>query len=349
MEDQGRRIKDGGGTPNADVAAVRTRLAPSPTGGLHLGNARTFALTWAIARNEGWDVVLRIEDLDLERVKSGAVDDTRRALDWLGLDHDGVERQQSRDLEPYRAAMRQLAARGAIFRCDRSRKDVRLAASAPHAEDGETRFPPSLRPPREPDAQAAAAETTSYAFFDGPHNHRLLVEPGVERVRDELCGNVEFDPGLEAGDFLVWTKLGVPSYQLAVVVDDIKDGITDVVRGDDLLASAARQQRLYRALGHAAPRWWHVPLLHDESGVRLAKRHGATSLIALREAGVTRERVLGLLAFLSGFRPAPGECALDDFRSLVTRDTLRSLVVREQRAPARITPEDFAWLSKNSV
>ncbi|MBL9149171.1 MAG: tRNA glutamyl-Q(34) synthetase GluQRS [Phycisphaerae bacterium] len=331
--------------------APRTRLAPSPTGGLHLGNARTFALTWALARNEGWQVVLRIEDLDLDRVKSGAVDDTRRTLDWLGLDHDGAERQQSRDLEPYRAAMRRLAAQGAIFRCDRSRKDVRLAASAPHADDGETRYPPSLRPPRHGNSACndETPATTSYAFFDGPHNHRFLVEPGAERVHDELAGNVEFDPGLEAGDFLVWTKLGVPSYQLAVVVDDLADGITDVVRGDDLLASAARQQLLYRALGSPSPRWWHLPLLHDESGVRLAKRHGATSLSALRESGVSRERVLGLLAFLAGLNPRRGELSLDDFRSLVTRDTLAALVVREGRTPARITPEDFAWLSKNSV
>ncbi len=321
-------------------AARRTRLAPSPTGGLHLGNARTFLLTWALARNLGWEILLRMEDLDGERVKPGAIDETRAALEWLGLDHDGVEHVQSEHRERFAHAMRKLGAAGRIFRCERSRKDVRTAASAPHREDGETRFPPSLRPG--PDA---------FRFDDEMVNHRLLVEPGPEHVVDELHGTLTFDPGSEVGDFLVWMKLGVPSYQLAVVTDDMHQGITDVVRGDDLLASAARQQLLYRALGHAPPRWWHLPLVYAADGRRLAKRHDDTSLASLRAAGVRRERVLGLLATWCGFLSEPHECSLDDFRVRVTPDTLRALVARERDSAERtrpthcvVTEESIRWL-----
>lgn len=318
----------------------RTRLAPSPTGALHLGNARTFALTWALARNEGWEILLRVEDLDVDRVKPGAADDAVRAIAWLGLEHDGAIEMQSASLEPYLAAMRALAARRQVFRCDRSRKDVRLAASAPHVEDGEVRYDPSLRP-----------GTDAWGFTDAHANHRFRCDPAIERVHDELCGAIAFDPGLEVGDFLVWTKLGVPAYQLAVVVDDARHGITDVVRGDDLLASAARQQFLHRGLRTAAPRWWHVPLVHAEDGSRLAKRHGSanpTSLAALQAAGVGRERALGLLARLSGFVDRREELSPDDFRALVSADTLRAMVARERDSsvgrPALVTSEDLAWL-----
>ena len=312
----------------------RTRLAPSPTGGLHLGNARTFALTWALARNEGWSVVLRIEDLDRDRVKPGANEATVEILAWLGLDHDEPVTTQSADLTPFREAMARLARDGALFRCDRSRADVRRAASAPHAEDGELRYDPSLRPPR----------GEAWSFRDPNANHRLRVDPGQETVHDELSGDHRFDPGLAVGDFLVWTKLGVPSYQLAVVVDDIRQGVTDVVRGDDLLPSAARQQLLYRHLAAAPPRWWHLPLVHDEAGERLAKRHDAQSLAALRDRGVRAERVLGLLAAWCGFLPAPEPITREDFRRFVGRDTLQALVRRERSQPCRALKEQLEWL-----
>lgn len=320
----------------------RTRLAPSPTGALHLGNARTFALTWALARNEGWEVLLRIEDLDFERVKPGAMEETLEILAWLGLDHDGELAVQRDDLEPFHVAMQQLAVAGHIFRCERSRKDVRLATSAPHAEDGEIRFEPSLRP--NPSSRTAS-------FTDDHANHRLIVDPGSEVIVDELSGKHAFDPGREVGDFLVWMKLGVPSYQLAVVVDDARYGISDVVRGDDLLPSAARQQILYRLLGASAPRWWHLPLVYGDDGERLAKRHDHTSLAQLRAAGVRRERVLGLLAERSGLLAVPTELSLEDFRTLVTVDTLRAMTTRELasvEAQSRIRKDDLQWLYDRS-
>lgn len=312
----------------------RTRLAPSPTGSLHLGNARTFLLTWALARGEGWDVLLRIEDLDAERVRPGAIEETRASLRWLGLGHDGEELVQSRDLAPYESAMRRLAARGAIYRCERSRADVRRAASAPHVEDAETRFPPSLRPGVE-----------AFRFAEPPANHRLLVDPGSERVRDELHGDRDFDPGLEVGDFLVWTRGGVPSYQLAVAVDDHRQGVTDVVRGDDLLASAARQQLIHRLLEQPVPRWWHLPLVVGPDGRRLAKRREDLHLAFLRSRGVAPERVIGLLAFRSGLLRDRSPISLADFRTLVDPDTLTSLVRRETvDGPCRIAEDDLPWL-----
>jgi glutamyl-tRNA synthetase len=324
--------------PDSSLARRRrTRLAPSPTGGLHLGNARTFALTWALARNEGWDVLLRIEDLDLSRVRSGAIEETEAILAWLGLDHDGPVAVQSADLAPYRAAMIRLAAAGAVYRCARSRKDVRMAASAPHADDHEQRFPPELRPG--PDA---------LGFVDERSNHRLRVEPGPERVWDQLLGERCFDPGTEVGDFLVWTKLGVPSYQLAVVVDDLRHGITDVVRGDDLLASAARQQILHRLLGaRDGPRWWHLPLVYGADGERLAKRRDHTSVAALRAAGVRRERILGLLARWCGFVADRCELSVSDFRGLVRADTLRAFSARCTLPEGRTlaTELDLRWLT----
>jgi glutamyl-tRNA synthetase len=318
----------------------RTRLAPSPTGELHLGNARTFLLTWALARREGWSVVLRIEDLDGPRVREETVAGCLASLEWLGMDWDGPVRRQSEDLRPFRDAMASLAARGLVFRCDLSRKDVRLAASAPHAADGETRYEPSLRPGRE-----------AFGFADERANHRLLVEAGPEPVVDELLGPRTFDPGLEAGDLLLWTKAGVPSYQLAVTVDDLAQGVTDVVRGDDLLPSAARQAILHRHLGGTPPRWWHLPLVLDHEGRRLAKRSSDLSLAALRERGVARERVLGFLAFHSGLVPRLEPLDRDRFRDLVDRDTLRALARREAERPLRLPapddPEFLPWLTRS--
>ena len=188
-----------------------TRLAPTPSGALHVGNARTFLVNWALARNLGWRIVLRLEDLDLGRVKAGAHEAALEDMRWIGVDWDGEPEIQSRDLAPYRAALEQLAADGRVFRCDRSRAEIRSAASAPHAEDGETRYPPELRPPGPWPRAIAASGAGAWEA-----NHRLRVDPAPERVHDEFLGDFTFDPGLECGDMVVWTKLGVPAYQLAM-------------------------------------------------------------------------------------------------------------------------------------
>lgn len=315
-----------------------TRLAPTPSGALHVGNARTFLATWALARREGWGVALRLEDLDLGRVKTGAHEASITDLQWLGLDWDGEPLVQSADLAPYRAALASLAARGLTFRCDRSRSEIRNAASAPHADDGETRYPPELRP-AEPWPRALRAE-----HDDWHANHRLRVDPANETVQDELLGAHIFDPGSEAGDLVVWTKLGVPAYQLAVVVDDARHGVTDVVRGDDLLASAARQQLLARYLGIPHARWWHLPLVYGTDGKRLAKRHGAHSLADLRSAGIAPERVVGWCAWSLGLLPDRAPLAASTLVDLASPEALRAAAARTRAQATVFTDADHDWL-----
>ena len=316
-----------------------TRLAPTPSGALHVGNARTFLATWALARHEGWKVVLRLEDLDLGRVKPGAHDASIADLRWLHLDWDGEPMVQSSDLAPYRAALASLAARGLTFRCDRSRSEIRSAASAPHADDGETRYPPELRPP-EP-----WPRVLSEAAADWHANHRLRVDPASESVVDELLGVHAFDPGLEAGDLVVWTKLGVPAYQLAVVVDDARHGVTDVVRGDDLLASAARQQLLARHLRMPHARWWHLPLVYGADGKRLAKRHGSHSLAALRDAGVPAERLIGWCAWSLGLTAERAPLSAHALVALASPAALRTAALRTRQRPTVFGDDDLAWLT----
>lgn len=312
-----------------------SRLAPSPTGELHLGNLRTFLLNWLMARARGWTLILRIEDLDAPRVRESHTDSTLRTLEWLGLDHDGAAQRQSSDLERYRDAMRRLAAMERVYPCGMSRADVRRALSAPHADDAELVFPASLRP----------TMRDGFRFDAGPLNHRFVVEPGVVVINDGFSGAHRFTPAEEVGDFLVWTRLDVPSYQLAVVVDDALQGVTDVVRGDDLLPSAARQSMLYSALGRPEPRWWHVPLVLGPDGRRLAKRHGDTSAASLRTRGVAAERVLGLLGWWLGAIEAREPVALTEllsrFAPRLGGDSLVHLGLR----PVTCTEEDLSWLT----
>lgn len=263
-----------------------TRLAPSPTGALHLGNARTFLVNWALARQNGWKIVLRIEDLDGPRIKSEARDGILRTLEWLGIDWDEGPVVQSDDLAPYRAAMEALAAGGKAFPCALTRGQIAAALSAPQEGVHELRYDPSLRP-REWERN-----------LDGDdRNWRLITDAAAVNFTDIFKGSQSISVSRVVGDFIVWTKRGVPAYQLAVVVDDHRQGVTHVVRGDDLLDSAARQLLVYRALGlEPEPAYCHLPLVVGPDGKRLAKRHGDSRVGAFRERGVPPGAVLGLLA-----------------------------------------------------
>ncbi len=268
----------------------RTRLAPSPTGALHLGNARTFLVNWALARQRGWRILLRIEDLDGPRVKPQARSGVARTLEWLGLDWDEGPLVQSDDLAPYRGAMERLAREGKAFPCALTRAQIARAASAPQEGAHELRYAAQLRP-----------ASWERRFEDGCANWRFCVPPGEVPFHDGVQGLRSFDPSRIVGDFILWTKRGVPSYQLAVVVDDHRQGITDVVRGEDLLDSASRQLLLYRALGLSPePSYWHLPLIIGPDGKRLAKRHGGRTIDAYREAGAAPEEVVGLAASWCG-------------------------------------------------
>jgi glutamyl-tRNA synthetase len=266
------------------------RLAPSPTGRLHLGHARSFLLAWWSVRARGGAVRLRIEDLDVARAKPELVDLARRDLEWLGLDWDGAPLVQSADLAPYREALERLLERGRAYPCVCTRREVQDVASAPHPGPGvETRYPGTCRGRfRDP---PAATEATGRAA-----GVRLAVPDGPVAVRDALAGAVAFDVQAEVGDFLLARRDGVVAYQLAVVVDDARQGVTEVLRGDDLLPSAARQALLQDALGLPRPRWVHVPLVVGDDGARLAKRDGALALESLRAEGVDPRAIVAWAA-----------------------------------------------------
>lgn len=279
------------------------RLAPSPTGALHLGNARTFLLAWLSIRSRGGTLLLRIEDIDGPRVKSTAVATTLDDLRWLGLDWDGDVVVQSQRLDRYRDAAERLVAQGLAYPCVCTRKEVEEAASAPHeaGDDGPV-YPGTCRG-RFPTLAAAEAASGRPAAL------RFRVDAAAVPFVDGFAGP---QPGRIAGDFVVQKRDGGPAYQLAVVVDDAAQGVTEVVRADDLLPSTPRQLLLYGALGLLPPAFVHVPLVVGGDGRRLAKRHGDTSLRHLRQAGVTAEALVGHLAFLCGLRPRGALCRPPD-------------------------------------
>jgi len=268
-----------------------TRLAPSPTGALHLGNARTFLANWLLARQNGWKIILRIEDLDGPRIKAGA---DRQAIDdlrWLGIDWDEGPIYQSSRRETYAKAVQQLIENGRAYPCICSRREIDLSASAPHAEDGSNVYPGTCRGKFKTMDEARAATGKNPAT-------RFAVEEEQIEFTDAFAGHRIFNVKRELGDFVISKADGTPAYQLAVVVDDAAMGVNEVVRGDDLMDSTPRQILLYRALGmvERIPRYTHLPLVIGEDGRRLAKRHGDTRIATYREAGVPAERVLALMA-----------------------------------------------------
>jgi glutamyl-tRNA synthetase len=261
------------------TSTYRTRFAPSPTGKMHPGHARTALVTWLQARKQGGQIVMRIEDIDRPRVVPGSVDAICRDHEWLGLDWDEGPVFQSAHDEAYERALGQLQAAGVVYPCTCSRKEIAAIASAPHGDEG-PRYPGTCR-----NGVTKPGKPPALRFvFEAP-------SPGFE---DVLCG--AYPEGRVGGDFVLRRADGIWSYQLAVVVDDAEEGITEVIRGEDLLSSTPRQIALYQALGYPVPRFAHVALVVDGNGNRLATRHQATSIESLREAGRSPEQVIGQLA-----------------------------------------------------
>lgn len=238
-----------------------------------------------------------MEDLDAPRLVPGAADAILSDLEWLGLDWDGQVVVQSSRLDVLDAAVRRLVDRGLAYPCVCTRGDLQTAASAPQAGVVEPRYPGTCRGKF---ASLSEAERTS----GKPAGLRFLVPEGPVEFVDGFAGPQSFDVGEEVGDFLIARKGGSPSYQVAVVVDDSTDDVTEVVRGDDLLPSTARQILLQRALGIASPGWWHVPLVVDDKGRRLAKRADDVSLDELRRRGVDPRAIVGWAARVSGVADA---------------------------------------------
>jgi glutamyl-tRNA synthetase len=269
----------------------RGRIAPSPTGHLHLGHARTFWTAQERARQHNGTIVLRNEDLDSTRYKMEFVDAMIEDLKWFGFEwQEGPDisgpfapYNQSERMNLYRTMLEKLSDGGFIYPCTCSRKDIRAAVSAPHAEDDEAIYPGTCR-------QNRKSEIANRKF-----TWRFHVPDGeIISFEDSKLGPQKFVAGKDFGDFIVWRNDDLPAYQLACVADDATMQISEVVRGEDLLLSTARQLLLYRALDLQPPQFYHCPLMTDASGVRLAKRHDALSLRALRQRGETPESLRSL-------------------------------------------------------
>lgn len=283
------------------------RLAPSPTGAQHLGNARTYLLAWLSIRSGNGRLILRIEDIDSPRIKPGADLQVMEDLNWLGLDVDegpatpgslGPYRQTDR-LPHYREALTRLIAAEKVYPCTCSRQDVLDAASAPHIGQEGPVYPGTCAGRRAADAATLSNRPFCWRFrmTEQPLQYDDIVR-GCERSRAPHG----------TGDFVVWKADDTPAYQLAVVVDDAAMGVTEVVRGDDLVPSTFRQLALGRELGIDPPRFGHVPLVVGPDGRRLAKRHGDTRLATLRAEGVAADAIVGLLAWSCGLTRDPTPC-----------------------------------------
>ena len=285
-------------TPPA--SPVVGRLAPSPTGGLHLGHARTFLIAWLAARHAGGRIILRIEDLDTTRVRQDASSAALADLRWLGLDWDegpdvggpSSPYVQSQRLPLFAQALDRLKAADLVYPCTCTRAEIERAASAPHAEDEGPTYPGTCSTRRADDAAALGDRQFSWRF---------RAPAGAVGWNDLFLGELALEPHLLGGDFLVGRNGRGPSYQLAVVVDDALMGVTQVIRGDDLVSSTPRQILLYRALGRTPPRFGHVPLAVTPDGLRLAKRDGSIKLTTLREQGVDPRRLVGWLVQSCGW------------------------------------------------
>lgn len=266
--------------------SYRGRLAPSPTGYLHLGHARTFWIAQQRARAAGGTLVFRNEDMDAKRFKLEFVKAMIEDLKWFGFQwQEGPDcggplgpYNQSERMTFYRDALTQLIDRGFVYPCTCSRKDILAAARAPHAEDDDEPIYPGTCRSKSP-STINSQPSTRFAW-------RFRV-PDLETIsfKDGRFGFQQFVAGKDFGDFVVWRQDDAPAYQLACAVDDAAMQITEVVRGADLLKSTARQLLLYRALGFNPPAFFHCPLMTDETGVRLAKRHDALSMRSLQSRG----------------------------------------------------------------
>lgn len=315
------------------TGAVRGRFAPSPTGLLHVGGARTALVAWLSVRSQGGTLVMRIEDLDGPRTVPGMAEAILEDLAWLGLDWDvgpvrggpGGPFRQSERYRFYEAALARLHDLNRLFPCRHSRKDLMSLATAPHGIGGMPPYPAALRPRAlHPD------------WFDGFRNGtpdaalRFLVHDLPVTFEDKVYGRMTEAVHETVGDFVLKRRDGVYAYQLAVVVDDLLMGITEVVRGEDLLASTARQIQLIEALGGQRPVYGHVPLVVNAAGEKLSKRDRGLTVRSLREAGVQAQTLIGYLGCSLGLVAEPTPCTPSD---LVERFAWERITTEPWRLP----------------
>lgn len=281
-------------------SSYRGRIAPSPTGYLHLGHARTFWFAMERAKQANGVLIYREEDLDFQRCRSHYSDAARQDLAWFGCQwQEGPDQigdfapyKQSQRMPLYLEAWQHLKAMELIYPCEKSRKTIREASANQQNADLEPIYPENWRPPL--DIAKNIDRPDGYNWrFRVPSNKKIA-------FNDACLGPCQFLSGHDFGDFLIWRKDGVPSYELAVVVDDSAMQISEVVRGEDLLISTARQLILYQALEATAPKFYHAPLVVDESGLRLSKSNRSMALRELQAAGFSPEDLRNSEAWWSG-------------------------------------------------
>ncbi|MGD9703068.1 MAG: tRNA glutamyl-Q(34) synthetase GluQRS [Acidimicrobiia bacterium] len=299
------------------------RFAPSPTGQLHLGNLRTALVAWLSARAAGGRFVVRMEDLD--RVTSSREHELAQLAELaaIGLDWDGVVVRQSERFERYERAIASLTAAGRTYECYCSRREIRDAASAPHGPNAGGRYPRTCR-------RLSDAEREEKRRAGRPPALRLLADGAEVELTDAIAGRYS----APVDDIVLRRNDGVPAYNLAVVVDDAAQGITEIVRGDDLLPSTPSQVHLTRLLGLPVPNHAHVPLVLAPDGSRLAKRHGAVTLEQLADRGSEPGHVLSRLAASLGL-------AHDVERVTATQLIERFDLDRLPRTPWRLQATDL--------
>lgn len=310
------------------------RLAPSPTGAQHVGNARTYLLAWLSVRSRGGRLIVRMEDIDSPRVKPWARQQALDDLRWLGLDWDegpdcgGPQGPyvQTERTTLYQQALADLIAANQVYPCTCTRTDVANAASAPHIGQEGPIYP----------GTCSIRSAADAATLDQPYAWRFRTTAQCLSFRDLIAGPQSCVVGEELGDFVVGKKDGSIAYQLAVVVDDHAMGVTEVIRGDDLLPSAFRQRVLYDFWKWPVPEFGHIPLVVGTDGRRLAKRHGDTRLSVLREQGLGPECLLGLLAWSLGLRSEPSPISAQELLKTYDPTALR---------PTQFVLTDALWAS----
>ena len=311
------------------MSSTRTRLAPSPTGSLHLGNAFSFVLTWTLAKQQGWDIILRIEDIDGPRKKTESITETIQTLQWLGLDWTGDAMIQTEHLQASSTMLETLVDLELAYQCTLSRQEIADALSAPHQES--TFAVPSYRP--------KSIQSHNQDILRESTNWRFVTTQQPVSFHDEIYGDQQFT---SSQDFVVWTKSNSPSYQLAVVADDHRDEITHVVRGSDLLESTAWQQQLYSSMGWQHPTWMHHPLILGPDGKRLAKRHGDSRILTYRNHGIASDHIIGLIATWTNVQSTRAPMSLHEFKQSFDINLVKPINITYTR-------EDEQWLFDSSL
>jgi len=308
--------------------SCRTRFAPSPTGFLHIGGARTALYCWLEARHRGGEFLLRIEDTDRERSTQAAIDAILEAMDWLGLDYDGSPVYQTQRLARYREVAEQLVASGHAYYAYESKDELEAIRNAAQAAGGKPRYD-------------GRAREQGLPFRDDPNR--------VIRFKNPLQGSVVFDDRIkgrieisntELDDLVIFRSDGYPTYNFAVVVDDWDMGITDVIRGDDHINNTPRQINIYQALGAQVPKFAHMPMILDPQGAKLSKRTGAADVMQYREAGYLPHALINYLARLGWSHGDQEIFGRDELIALFSVEDVNSKA-------SRLDPAKLGWLNQH--